>query len=126
MTLGLHAKKRGGEGMEGGKGAVFHFFHLFFLVSVSLTLGVFGHGQNALWPTLKQGTGEITTKTSELVNWCFEPSQPLAIISGLKETFIERHIVERTNKEEIRPEEQSEKTESYRENLWNEIQLKGP
>ena len=27
---------------------------------------------------------------------------------------------------EIRPEEQSEKTESCRENLWNEIQLKGP
>ena len=27
---------------------------------------------------------------------------------------------------EIRPEEQSEKTESYQENLWNEIQLKGP
>ena len=27
---------------------------------------------------------------------------------------------------EIRPEEQSEKAESCRENLWNEIQLKGP
>ena len=35
-------------------------------------------------------------------------------------------IVERTNKAEIRPEEQSEKTESCLENLWNEIQLKGP
>ena len=30
------------------------------------------------------------------------------------------------NKAEIRPQEQSEKTESCRENLWNEIQLKGP
>ena len=40
-----------------------------------------------------------------------------------KETYI---IVERTNKAEIRPEEQSEKTDSYQENLWNEIQLKGP
>ena len=59
------------------------------------------------------------------VNWCFEPSQPLGIISGLKGTFIKRYKVERTNKAEIRPEEQSEKTESYRENLWNEIQLKG-
>ena len=29
-------------------------------------------------------------------------------------------------KAEIRPEEQSEKTDSCRENLWNEIQLKGP
>ena len=34
--------------------------------------------------------------------------------------------VERTNKAEIRPKEQSEKAESFRENLWNEIQLKGP
>ena len=34
-------------------------------------------------------------------------------------------IVERTNKAEIRPEEQNEKTESCRENLWNKIQLKG-
>ena len=36
------------------------------------------------------------------------------------------YIVERTNKAEIRPEEQSEKAESCRENLWNEIQFKGP
>ena len=34
--------------------------------------------------------------------------------------------VERTNKTEIRPAEHSEKTESFRENVWNEIQLKGP
>ena len=47
-------------------------------------------------------------------------------ISELKETLIERYIVERTNKAEIRPEEQSEKTKSCRENLWNEIQLRGP
>ena len=45
----------------------------------------------------------------ELVNWCFEPSQPLGIILGLKETFMKRYIVERTTKEEIRQEEQSEK-----------------
>ena len=31
-----------------------------------------------------------------------------------------------SNKAEIRPEEQSEKTESCRENVLNEIQLKGP
>ena len=31
--------------------------------------------------------------------------------------FIKRNIVERTNKADIRPEEQSEKTESCRENL---------
>ena len=46
-------------------------------------------------------------------------------MSGLKETLIKRLIVERTNKAVIRPEEQSEKTESCRETLWNEIQLKG-
>ena len=35
--------------------------------------------------------------SKKLVNWCFEPSQPLGITSGLKETFIKRYIVERTN-----------------------------
>ena len=66
------------------------------------------------------------TQVSVFVNWCFEPSQPLGIISGMKETFIKRCTVERTNKAEIRPEEQSQKTESCREKWWNEIQLKGP
>ena len=47
-------------------------------------------------------------------------------ISGLKETFIKKYIVERVNKAKIRPEEQSEKEESCRENSWNEIQLKEP
>ena len=47
-------------------------------------------------------------------------------IAGLKETFIKKYIAERTNKVEIRPEEQSQKAESCLENLWNEIQLKGP
>ena len=65
-------------------------------------------------------------ETSLLVIWCFKPSQPQRIISGLRETFIKRYIVERTNKAEMRPEEQNEKAESCCENLWNEIQLKGP
>ena len=39
---------------------------------------------------------------------------------------MKRYIVERTNKAELRPEEQREKAESRQENLWNEIQLKGP
>ena len=30
------------------------------------------------------------------------------------------------NKAEIRPEEESDKAESCRENVWNEIQVKGP
>ena len=37
----------------------------------------------------------------------------------------EMYIVEKTNKAEIKPEEQSKKTESCWENLWKEIQLKG-
>ena len=48
------------------------------------------------------------------------------VISGLKETFIKRNIVERNSKAETRSEEQSVKAESCRENLWNKIQLKGP
>ena len=61
-----------------------------------------------------------------LVNWCFEPSQPLRIISGLRTTFIRGHVVERINKAEMGPVEQSEKTESCKDNFRNEIQLKGP
>ena len=47
-------------------------------------------------------------------------------MSGLRETFMKRYKVEGTSKAEIRPEEQSEKAKSCRENSWNEIQLKGP
>ena len=43
----------------------------------------------------------------------------------MKETFKKRYTVERTNKAKIKLEEQSKKAESCRENLWNEIQLKG-
>ena len=63
---------------------------------------------------------------SYLVIGCFEPSQSQRIVSGFKETFIKRDTVERTNKAEIRPEEQSGKARSRRENVWNKIQLKGP
>ena len=64
---------------------------------------------------------------SHMRSWCFKPSQSQRILSGQRETFIKRYIcVERTNKTEIRPEERSEKTESFGENLCNEIQLKGP
>ena len=40
----------------------------------------------------------------------------------MRETFVKRYIVERTNKAKMRPEEQSEKEESCLENLWYEIQ----
>ena len=65
-------------------------------------------------------------RQGELVSWGFEPSQQQTIISGMKETFTKRCIVERTNKAEIKSAERSEKAESCRENLRNEIQLKGP
>ena len=76
-------------------------------------------------PVLQQEGGMLHS-VDKLVSRCFKPSQPQKIISGLMETFIKRYIVESTSKAEIRPEEQSEKMESWRENLWNEIQLKGP
>ena len=63
---------------------------------------------------------------SKLVSRCFKPSQPQRNILGLSEIFIEKYMVERTNEAELRPEEQSEKVESCRKNLWNEIQLKEP
>ena len=50
-------------------------------------------------------------------------------INGMKFTwkaFIKKYVVVRTNKSEIRPEEQSEKAENRRENLWIAMQLKGP
>ena len=47
-----------------------------------------------------------------LVSWqCFQHSQPLGLISELKETFVQRYTAERTNKPEIKPEKQSEKRE---------------
>ena len=42
------------------------------------------------------------------------------------EVDFHKEIVDRTNKVDIRPEEQSEKVEICRDNLRNEIQLKGP
>ena len=73
------------------------------------------------------GDSKVQSKTKYLVN-CF--TGVLSSVSHLglymKEIFIKRYVVERTNKAERRPEEQSEKTESCRENLWNEIQLKVP
>ena len=39
---------------------------------------------------------------------------------------MKRHLLERTNKADLRPEEQSVKAGSCREDAWNEIQLKEP
>ena len=47
-----------------------------------------------------------TFMLGELVSWCFKPSQPQRIISGLNESFIKKYIVERTSEAELRPKEQ--------------------
>ena len=97
------------------------FWLLFFISSVwhlCLCCSCCRH-QNPKSEMLKQLTHIHCNK---LVSWLvFEPSQPLGIISGLKEIFMKRYTVEKTNKAEIRLEEQSEKTESCQKNLWNEI-----
>ena len=79
------------------------------------------------WGAKPAGPSEAASGhcVSLLVSWCFKPSQPQRMISGLRETFIKRYIVERTDKAEIRLEQQSEKAESYQEDLRNEVQLKG-
>ena len=58
-----------------------------------------------------------------LVFWA--QSTTVRIISGLKNTCLKSYIVERTNKAELRPQEQSEKKESRRENLWKKYSWKG-
>ena len=53
-------------------------------------------------------------------------TKSLSLDEKIRKTFKRRYTVERTNKAETQPKEQSEKAESYWENLLNEIQLKGP
>ena len=69
-------------------------------------------------------TKQLTFSIIMSVRWCLKSTQ--RIISGLRKTFIKRYIVERTDRVEIRPEDQSEKAERCRENSWDEIHLKGP
>ena len=52
------------------------------------------------------------------VSWGLSPVNQQRVVLGLKQTFIKRYIVERTNKADIKPEERSQRTESSRENLW--------
>ena len=58
--------------------------------------GTKGLEQNQTGTQLNCGTTR-PGHNSQLASWCFKPSQPQRIISGLKETFIERYIVKRTN-----------------------------
>ena len=104
------------------------------LISISLLLLLndltqYSRRPRLLGPWVVTQTSRSAPKgqtTGWLVHCCFEASQPLKITSGLKETFIKRYTVGRTNKAEIRLEEQSQKTEICRENLWKEMRLKGP
>ena len=63
----------------------------------------------------ESGSRSRTARVSTLASGYVTPSQQQRTISGLKETFIKRCIVKRTNKAEIRPEKQSEKAKSCRE-----------
>ena len=50
---------------------------------------------------LKVTVGRKRRIVSSLVSWCFKPSQPQRIKSGLKETSIKRYVDERTKNAEI-------------------------
>ena len=82
------------EGLSGSLASPFRAW-LLFVTSVK-------QHRNITTQTYKQ---THLTKISWLVSWYFKPSQPQRIISGLRETFIDRYIVESTNKAERRPEE---------------------
>ena len=58
----------------------------------------------------------LLREVSHLVS-ALSPVNHKRIIPGLCETFIQKCTVQRISQAEIRPEEQSEKAESCRENL---------
>ena len=59
----------------------------------------------------EEGEREMGGGGENLVSWCSKSSQPQRIISGLRDTFLKRHVVERANKAEVRPADQSRKAE---------------
>ena len=60
-----------------------------------------------------------------LVSWCFKPSQPQRIISGLKETLMKGYVVERTNKAGIRLEEHNNSPDSDMSDLGDKGMAEG-
>ena len=68
----------------------------------------------------------IRLNFSWLLNRSHTKKKSKSLNKKIRETCKKRCISERTSKTEITPEDQSEKAESCWENLWNEIQLKGP
>ena len=75
-------------------------------------MGLHSRGPHFLWRAVAHCETEVCLGT-----WCFKPTPPLRIISGLKKAFIHRYLVERTDKTGIKSEEQSERAESRRENI---------
>ena len=76
---------------------------------------------------LFQATYNLHTEKHKTINSTYRVSIRCGkLAEGLFSFFLKRYIVERINKAELRPEEYSEKAESCWENLWNEIQFKGP
>ena len=74
------------------------------------------------WPT--PGFKGRTFKLCVLTRWDFNFCVRSSPLRGHLRRLRKRFIVERTNEAEIRLGEQSENTESWRENLWIEIQVK--
>ena len=77
----------------------------------------FSHSIPCLWILVRQLIGGFGV--------CFLAHSTTKDYIRAEGEFRKRYKVERTNKAEIRPEEQSGKAEGCQENLWNEIQLKG-
>ena len=75
-------------------------------------------GMRVRLPEVEELRYRVTVLLLASVSMCFKPSPPQRmIISGQREISIKRYTVERTNKAETRPEEQSEKAESCLDNL---------
>ena len=68
---------------------------------ICIVLGAAYHGCTKVLVVVVDVAGVVVA-----VSWCFKPSQPQRIISGMKETFMKRYMVETTNRAEMRPEEQ--------------------
>ena len=73
----------------------------------------------------KKEAGKLGWFMSKDINRNIPPREGEPARTKKKDRKKKKYIVEGTNKAEIRPQKQSKKAESCRENLWNEIQLKG-
>ena len=73
------AKVRGGEGLHS----------LLFTLKLFVSISLISHPSKIMLPlNLNRLQSRLRNCWQKIVSWCFEPSQPLGIISGLKETLI--------------------------------------